>query len=150
MGDLVDETVQGIRALLTELAPVVAQYERLQAAYAVLEGRGADSGNRQTARAGARRERDTRAGRGRGPSGSRPRAPRGHNKDAVFGVIAERPGVTATEIAQVTGIAKPLIYNTTRAGVERGELERVALPGGQQGFKLADEPSATDAPTSGP
>ena len=33
-----------------------------------------------------------------------------------------------TETAQVTGITKPLIYNTTRAGVERSELKRVALP----------------------
>ena len=54
----------------------------------------------------------------------------------MYGVITERPGVTVTEIAHVTGIAKPLIYNTTRTGVERGELDRVALPGGQQGFKV--------------
>jgi hypothetical protein len=52
----------------------------------------------------------------------------------VFGVIADRPDVTVTEIAQVTGIAKPLIHNTKRAGVERGELERVTLPDGQRGF----------------
>jgi hypothetical protein len=65
----------------------------------------------------------------------------------VFGVIADRPGVTVTEIAQVTGIAKPLIYNTTRAGLERGELERIALPGGQQGFKVDKDASAIDAPT---
>lgn len=37
MGDLVQETVRGIRARLKELAPVVAEYERLQAAYAALE-----------------------------------------------------------------------------------------------------------------
>ena len=36
----------------------------------------------------------------------------------------------------MTGITKLLICNTTRAGVERGELDRVALPGGQQGFKV--------------
>ncbi len=48
----------------------------------------------------------------------------------MCGVIAERPGVTVSEIAEVTRIAKPLVYNTTRAGVERGELE-VALPAGQ-------------------
>jgi hypothetical protein len=61
----------------------------------------------------------------------------------VFGVIAERPEVTVAEIAQVTGIAKPLVYNTTRAGVERGELERVALPGGHQGFKMAQAAPAS-------
>jgi hypothetical protein len=148
MADLVEETVQGIRARMSELAPVVAEYERLHAAYAALGSPSADSPDRVSARTGARGGRDTRAARGRGRSvsrPSRPRAPRGQNKAAVFGVIAERPGVTVTEIAQVTGIAKPLVYNTTRAGVERGELERVALPGGQQGFKAREEASAAPA-----
>ena len=53
MADLVEE-VQGIRARLHELAPVVAEYERLQAAYAALEGSGADSGGGRPARAGSR------------------------------------------------------------------------------------------------
>jgi hypothetical protein len=33
-------------------------------------------------------------------------------------------------------ITKPVIDKTTRAGVERGELVRIASPGGQQGFKV--------------
>ena len=66
----------------------------------------------------------------------------------MFGVIAERPGVTVSEIAQVTGIARSLIYNTTRSGVERDELERIALPGGQQGFKVGKQTPATDPATS--
>ena len=49
-----------------------------------------------------------------------------------------------TETAQVTGITKPLIYNTTRAGVERSELKRVALPGGQQVFKVRKQAPASD------
>src|SRR3954447_19240594 len=126
MADLVEEMVQGIRARLSELAPVVAEYERLTAAYAALEGPGADSGDGPPARTRARGGRETGAGRARSARPSRSRAPRGQNKAAVFGVIVERPGVTVTEIAEVTGIAKPLIYNATRAGVERGELERVA------------------------
>ena len=80
---------------------------------------------------------------------SRPRAPRGQNKAAVFGVIAKRPGVTVSEIAEVTGIAKPLIYDTTRAGIERGELERIALPGGQQGFRAGKQALAAVGATSG-
>lgn len=139
MADLVEETVRQIRARLKELAPVVAEYERLEAAYAALDG-----GGRQGARgrgpagaAPAARRRSAGDGRRRVSQRSRPRAKRGQNKAAVFAVISERPGVTVTEIAAATGIAKPLIYNTTRAGVERGELERVALPGGQSGFKTA-------------
>jgi hypothetical protein len=32
-----------------------------------------------------------------------------------------------------------LIYNTTRAGVARAELDRVALPGDEHGFRMAQE-----------
>ena len=52
--------------------------------------------------------------------------------------------MSVTEVANVTGIAKPLIHNSTRAGVERGELERVTLPGGQHGSKIAQAASASD------
>lgn len=61
-------------------------------------------------------------------------------------MIAERPGVRVSEIAAVTGIAKPLIYNTARAGVERGELEKVALPDGLSGFRTAQ--ARSQPPTS--
>ena len=144
MGDLVEETVRGIRARLKELRPAMAEYERLQAAYEALDGGGVEPEAQRSAGA-ATRARRSGPGRKRKRAGSQrsgPRAKRGANKAAVLGVIAERPGVTVTEIAGVSGIAKPLVYNTTRTGVERGELERVALPGGQHGFKLAP-----DAPT---
>jgi hypothetical protein len=52
---------------------------------------------------------------------------------------------TVTEIAQVKEITKPLIYNTRRAGGERGELDRAALPGGQQAFKVRKQAPASDA-----
>jgi hypothetical protein len=52
------------------------------------------------------------------------------------------------ELASVTGIATPLIYNTTRSGVERGELERVALPGGRYGFKMAQAARASESRTT--
>ena len=106
-----------IRAQLRELAPVMAEYERLQAAYAALDSAGAASGDRRSAAAGTRGRPKCGAGRARARSASRrsrPRARRGQNKAAVLGVIAERPSVTVNEIAQVTGIAKALI--TTRRG----------------------------------
>jgi hypothetical protein len=151
MGDLVEETVRGIRARLKELAPAKAEYERLAAAYEALGGDGVEAGARRSTggdkrgrRSGARPERARSTSRR-----SAPRANRGQNKAAVFGVISERPGVTVSEIAQVTRIAKPLIYNSTRAGVERGELVRVALPGGQQGFMMAQVPPASERSQSG-
>ena len=112
MADLVDEIVQGIRARLKELAPAAAEYERLQAADAALDGSGDQSSEPSPARAAAqpRRRRRARGGRAARASGPPPpRARRGQNKAAVFGVIAERPGVTVSEIAEVTRIAKPLV-----------------------------------------
>ena len=134
MSDLVEETLQGIRARLKELAPMVAEYERLEAAYAALDGPGGSSAGTRS-----RRSAGTRRPRGR-PASQRPRAraKRGENKRAVYAVIGERPGVTVAEIAAVTGIAKPMVYNTTRAGIERGELEKVALPGGHGGFRAVE------------
>jgi hypothetical protein len=155
MADLVEETVREIRARLKELAPAVSEYERLQAAYAALDGAGDESGGgRRSAGAGtaprARRRRPGVSGERSRPASRRSgaRAKRGQNKAAVFGVIAERPGVTVTELAATTGIAKPLIYNTTRAGVGRGELEKVALPGGQHGFRIAQVASSSRPDTS--
>jgi hypothetical protein len=148
MGDLVDETLRGIRERLKELAPAVAEYKRLEAAYAALDGSGAGSGERLEAGADIARRKRARVGRQRASSAARRaggRAKRGQNKAAVFGVIEQRPGVTVAELASVTGIAKPLVYNTTRAGVERGELERVALPGGPHGFRMAQEAPASES-----
>ena len=139
MADLAEETLRQLRGRLKQLAPAVSEYERLQAAYAALDGAGGQGADeRRSAGAATTRRPRRSAGRTRGrPARSGVRAKRGQNKAAVFGVIAQRPGVTVSEIAEVTGIAKPLIYNTTRAGIERGELERVALPGGQNGFRAA-------------
>ena len=139
MADLAEETLRQLRGRLKQLAPAVSEYERLQAAYAALDGAGGHGADeRRSAGAATTRRPRRSAGRARsGPARSGVRAKRGQNKAAVFGVIAQRPGVTVAELASVTGIAKPLIYNTTRAGIERGELERVALPGGQNGFRAA-------------
>jgi hypothetical protein len=151
MPDLIEETVRGIRARLKELAPVVAEYERLQAAYAALDSSGSqlDVGeNKDT-----RRRRSRRGGRDRARPASRrspPRASRGQNKRAVYAVIAGRPGVTVSEIAAVTGITKPLIYNTTRAGVQRGELHKVALPSGQNGFRTTGQQMSSQPDGSAP
>jgi hypothetical protein len=151
VGDLVDETLRGIRERMKELAPAVAEYRRLEAAYAALDGSGAGSGAGRNAGAETARRERGRGGRQRAGTAVRPaagRAKRGQNKAAVFAVIEQRPGVTVAELASLTGIAKPLIYNTTRAGVDRGELERVALRGGPSGFKLAQQapPSKSTSP----
>jgi hypothetical protein len=66
---------------------------------------------------------------------TRPRAPRGANREAVLNAVSERPGVTAATIADVTKISKAVTYNTLAKLVEQGRLEKTELPGGQTGYK---------------
>ena len=65
------------------------------------------------------------------------RAPRGANREAILGVVAGRPGATASEIADVTKISRPVTYNTLAKLVEQGRLAKTALPGGQTGYQPA-------------
>ena len=68
---------------------------------------------------------------------SRSRAPRGANREAILSLVGERPGVSATEIADVTKISRAVTYNTLAKLVQQGQLEKTELPGGQTGYKSA-------------
>jgi hypothetical protein len=69
---------------------------------------------------------------------ARTRAPRGANREAILRVVGDRPGVTATEIADVTKISRAVTYNTLAKLVEQGQLAKSALPGGQTGYRAVD------------
>ena len=118
-----DEVRKQLRRRLNELRPLVDEYAQLERAAQAL---GEDRPEPR-----ARRRRTSRDA-----GSSSQRAPRGQNKQAVHGVIAERPGVSVGEIASVTGLAKALIYNVTRTGVQKGELRKVDLGAGRSGFAL--------------
>ena len=126
MAQSLEDVKRTLRERLDELRPLVEEYRELERAAAAL-GEGGEERERE--RAAPARPRKAAAA---------PRAPRGANKRAVLDVIAERPGVSVGEIAEITRVARPLVYGVTRAGVERGELEAVELGGGRKGFKRAD------------
>ncbi len=67
-------------------------------------------------------------------SARRSRAPRGANREAILSVVSARPGVTATEIAEVTKISRAVTYNTLAKLVSQGALKKTELPGGQAGY----------------
>ena len=72
-------------------------------------------------------------------------APRGANREAILGIVGERPGVTASEISDVTKISRAVTYNTLAKLIEQGLLAKTELPGGQTGYKSATpatEPSS--------
>ena len=43
--------------------------------------------------------------------------------------------MSATEIADVTKISRPVTYNTLAKLVEQGRLTKTQLPGGQTGYR---------------
>ena len=78
------------------------------------------------------------AGRRRpAPTRSAGQARRGANREAILVAVGERPGATAREIADFTGIARATVASTVTRLAADGVLERSALPAGGVGFRPA-------------
>ncbi len=103
MTDFLDEKKREIQSRLTELKPLVDEYERLLSAHDALNGVEAAGGGRRSA--GARRSGAGGASRGRGrPKGSGTRA-----KEALQ-LVKDRPGITIPEIAEAMSIKQNYLY----------------------------------------
>jgi hypothetical protein len=122
----------------------VREYERLQAALEALDGatRPASRVERTqtTPVARSRARRRVRSG------GSRKRAPRGANREAVLRVVGERPGIMTSELAAASGVAKPTLYALLSSLTKQDVLQRQELPGGQSGYRIR----TVDASATGP
>ncbi len=66
------------------------------------------------------------------------RAKRGENRKKILSVVGERPGTSAAEVAQSTGIAKPVVYSTLAKLTQAGELERIDV-NGSPGYRVPDQ-----------
>jgi DNA-binding PadR family transcriptional regulator len=86
--------------------------------------------------------------RARAATSTRKRAPRGANREAVVRVVAERPGVTARELASASQVTGGTLYTLLRRLTEDGTLEKRALPGGQAGYALATDAGAAALPAA--
>lgn len=132
MADLVGQIQRDIESRLTELRPLLAEKDKLEAVLVALtsDANGGAAEPRARARATvavAVAERAPYAG------GKRRRAPRGANREAILAVVRERPGVSAAEVADVTNIAKPTVHTTISQLKRKGILE----PEGANGVRLA-------------
>jgi hypothetical protein len=68
-----------------------------------------------------------------------------------LGVVGERPGVTARELATTTGVTGGTLYSLLRRLTQEGTLEKHELPGGQTGYAPGtSKPPDTDAPSTQP
>ena len=129
MSDLLDRIHRELAERLQASRAAVEEYERLQAAMAALEETAA-----------AERERAPSSNEASPPRREpRKRAPRGQNTERVLSAVRDRPGVTAQELAAVSGVRGGTLYTVLRRLVEQGALIKRELPGGDTGYRLSEE-----------
>jgi predicted transcriptional regulator of viral defense system len=65
----------------------------------------------------------------KGRRGTRPgrdgRAPQGSNKQRIMALVAERPGIKAREITEITGLKRSVVNATVSRLKRQGELNAV-------------------------
>jgi hypothetical protein len=71
----------------------------------------------------------------------------------VLRVLAERPGVGASELAAAAGVKKAVLYALLSRLVDEGEIVKEALPSGSTGYALprgdAEGPTAAEQDPGG-
>lgn len=133
MADLVGQIQRDIEKRLRELRPLIEEKEQLEAVLAALSGDHAGNGS-SVASAARPRARAASAARAPYAGGKSRRAPRGANREAILKVVGERPGISASEVAEITNIAKPTVHTTISQLKRKGILE----PEGANGVRLAE------------
>jgi hypothetical protein len=127
--DLLARISREIRDRKEAAAAAHEEYRRLEQALAALEAQ--ERPRATTERPARRRAAPTRR---RAVEGRRRAAP-GANREAILTVVRDRPGVSAGEVAQATGIPRTTVAPTLSRLLAAGAVERVELPGGGAGYR---------------
>ena len=141
MADLLDRVRAEISARVKETRAAVEEYERLEQALSALDG--TDRAASRPVLAKTRQAPRRRSAR----STVRKRAPRGANRKAVLAALAERPGASAAELSAASGVEKNVLYGVLRTLAQQGEVSRVQLPGGGNGYRFAAADEVSDGVT---
>ena len=135
MSPAVEEIRKTVEARIKELRPVITELEQLQSILLLLENeevsaaKGANGSSTEVATLLAQMGvngpvgnpiRRTRKGTKPGRDG---RAPQGANKQRIIEAVLKDPGVTATEIAERTGVKRTVVSATINRLKRTGELE---------------------------
>ncbi|ADB49263.1 winged helix-turn-helix domain-containing protein [Conexibacter woesei] len=134
MADLVGQIQRDIEKRLRELRPLIEEKEQLEAVLAALSGDHTGNGSSSASAARPRARAAASAARAPYAGGKSRRAPRGANREAILKVVGERPGISASEVAEITNIAKPTVHTTISQLKRKGILE----PEGANGVRLAE------------
>lgn len=140
MSDVLDRIRGEITERLQASHAAVQEYERLQAALAALDtGSSAPpAATPNSAATPATTRKQSKSAKRRAASGPRRRAPRGQNRRRVLAAVADRPGVTAPELASVSGVKGGTLYTLLRRLIGEGALTKRNLPGGDSGYQIAE------------
>ncbi len=106
MTDFLDEKKQEIKARLDELAPLIEEHGRLQAAYDALMGAEAPAAAARAPRRSSAAKRASSSGNGRR---GRPKGSGTRSKEALR-LVTERPGITIPELAEAMDIKQNYLY----------------------------------------
>jgi hypothetical protein len=122
--DFLDEKRNEIGARLTELRPLVDEYQRLEAAAAALDGVSATAPTSTTPPASPRRPRAraTASARTGGAAHGRRGRPKGSGTRGAeaLALVKASPGITIPEIAEKMGIKQNYLYRVLPGLAEDG------------------------------
>jgi DNA-binding transcriptional ArsR family regulator len=74
----------------------------------------------------------------------------GAKRAAILALLRERPGVSAREIADATGISRSTVTTTLSRLVDASVIERIQPPGGPAGFQLSTRATGEPGDDSSP
>jgi hypothetical protein len=117
LADFLEEKRKEISARLSELKPLVDEYQRLEAAERALAG--VESRPARAASAPA-----ARRSRGKGAGGGRRGRPKGSGTRAIqaLELVRARPGITIPELAEAMGIKQNYLYRVMPDLAKRGDV----------------------------
>lgn len=138
MSPAVEQIRRTVEARIRELGPVITELEQLQSILALLETKGNGKAEEGPADAGEMAALLAQIEAGKAPISAQPpirrsrrgtkpgrdgRAPQGANKQRIIEAVLDDPGVTATEIAERTGVKRTVVSATLNRLKRNGELE---------------------------
>jgi len=126
MADFVDEKRREIEARMKELRPMMAEYQRLEAAATALAGVSPSSTSvPQATRPQVRAAKSTRKTNGTSTGGRRGR-PKGSGKraDEALALVTAQPGITIPQIAKRIGIKQNYLYRVMPNLAKEGQVKK--------------------------
>ena len=125
MTDFLEEKRREIKARLSELKPLVDEYQRLEAAERALAGVTNSNGSNAPARP-ATAPRARRASKPSGEGTGRRGRPKGSGQRAsqALELVRSRPGITVPELAEAMGIKQNYLYRVMPTLADEGKVTK--------------------------